>query len=358
MIKTLLIKHFQSHENTCLEFDKGVNIIVGSSDSGKTAIIRALRWLKDNRPSGDAMRSNWCGKDNNTVVKIWATDPRFEDEHTSREIVKGENIYHLHAQTFKAFGTSVPDEVSRFINMSDINIQMQLDSPFLLSETPGAVAQHFNKVAKLDKIDTAIQNINSWIRELTSTIRYDESQETKLKEDITKFEHLEKFEAEVEVLEDMDKQLLVLRNQHTKLCTIHNNILINEEQTLAYQSDLALEKPLDNIFKLKDQKEDLEIDGGDLWNNIEDIQKLQTEITEQETILELEPYINNLLTLHNKLKSQNTTKISLFKLLSTINNTNTKLEEAKGSYSRLKAKFEKAMPVGSTCILCGQIIKR
>jgi len=358
MIKTLLIKHFQSHENTCLEFDKGVNIIVGSSDSGKTAIIRALRWLKDNRPSGDAMRSNWCGKDNNTVVKIWATDPRFEDEHTSREIVKGENIYHLHAQTFKAFGTSVPDEVSRFINMSDINIQMQLDSPFLLSETPGAVAQHFNKVAKLDKIDTATQNINSWIRELTSTIKYDESQETKLKEDVVKFKHLEKFEAEVEVLEEMDKRYVSSLQKQTKLETLVLNIKDTNADISEVSKILELEKPLDNIFKLKDQKEDLEIDGGDLWNNIEDIQKLQTEITEQEIILELEPYINNLLTLHNKLKSQNTTKISLFKLLNSIKYINTTLENAEGSYSSLKAKFEKAMPVGSTCILCGQIIKR
>jgi len=56
MIKYLQIQNFQSHKDSLLEFDPGVNVIVGSSDSGKTAVIRALRWLVWNRPSGDAFR--------------------------------------------------------------------------------------------------------------------------------------------------------------------------------------------------------------------------------------------------------------------------------------------------------------
>jgi len=61
MIKTLSIQNYQSHKDSTLEFDPGVNVIVGSTDSGKTAIIRALRWLIWNRPNGDSFRSTWGG---------------------------------------------------------------------------------------------------------------------------------------------------------------------------------------------------------------------------------------------------------------------------------------------------------
>ena len=161
MIKSIQISNFQSHADSYLEFDEGCNIIVGNSDSGKTAIIRALRWLVFHKPTGDEMRSHWGGK---TKVELFT-----DDAHVVKSKDK-EQEYVLGDTHFKAFKTDVPDEIVQALNLNSINLQSQLDAPFLLSETPGTVASHFNKVAKLDKIDTATQNINSWISELTSII--------------------------------------------------------------------------------------------------------------------------------------------------------------------------------------------
>ena len=61
MIQSLQINNFQSHKYSVMELHKGVNVIIGPSDSGKTTILRALRWLVWNRPSGDAFRSDWGG---------------------------------------------------------------------------------------------------------------------------------------------------------------------------------------------------------------------------------------------------------------------------------------------------------
>ena len=86
MIQKLNIQNFQSHKDTKLEFHPGVNVIIGQSDSGKTAIIRALRWLIWNRPGGDDFRSDWGG---GTVVKI---------KIDAREIMRGkdkENVYSI-----------------------------------------------------------------------------------------------------------------------------------------------------------------------------------------------------------------------------------------------------------------------
>ena len=54
MFKSLCIENFQSHKKTVLNFDAGVKVIIGRSDSGKSAIIRAIRWLVENKPNGNS----------------------------------------------------------------------------------------------------------------------------------------------------------------------------------------------------------------------------------------------------------------------------------------------------------------
>ena len=43
-IKKIELHNFQSHEYTEMEFDRGLNVILGNSDVGKTAILRAIKW--------------------------------------------------------------------------------------------------------------------------------------------------------------------------------------------------------------------------------------------------------------------------------------------------------------------------
>ena len=41
-LKTVILENFQSHKHTSIEFNEGLNVILGPSDSGKSAIIREL----------------------------------------------------------------------------------------------------------------------------------------------------------------------------------------------------------------------------------------------------------------------------------------------------------------------------
>ena len=159
MIKSIHIQNIQSHEDSYLDFSSGVNIIIGSSDSGKTAIIRALRKLVWNKPSGSAIQSSWGGS---SIIRLETEDGSvvWSKDKTDTYILQLTGKKDL---VFKAFGTSVPEEINSVLNFNEINLQNQLDTPFLLSETPGAVATHFNKIARLDKIDIGLQ-INLFFR--------------------------------------------------------------------------------------------------------------------------------------------------------------------------------------------------
>ncbi|MFW6173626.1 MAG: AAA family ATPase, partial [Elusimicrobiota bacterium] len=141
MIKSLELNNFQSHKNSLLEFDPGVNIIVGNTDSGKSSLIRSLKLVIYNKPSGDSFISHWA-KQLNVKLEV--------DDHTIQRVKGSSNKYILDDKEFTSFGTTTPDEINQVINMSDVNTQFQLDPAFLLSSTSGEVAQYLNKVANLD----------------------------------------------------------------------------------------------------------------------------------------------------------------------------------------------------------------
>lgn len=50
-IVKLQIINFQDHKNTIINFKPGMNLLVGSSDSGKSAILRALNFIFHNIPN-------------------------------------------------------------------------------------------------------------------------------------------------------------------------------------------------------------------------------------------------------------------------------------------------------------------
>ena len=62
MIDKLVIKNFQSHKHSVLVFSPRVNAITGTSDVGKTAIIRALKFILQNKPAGDDFISDWANE--------------------------------------------------------------------------------------------------------------------------------------------------------------------------------------------------------------------------------------------------------------------------------------------------------
>ena len=347
MIKSLTINNFQSHKHSELIFHQGTNVIIGMSDSGKSAIIRAIKWLTQNRPQGDSFRSSWGGS---TVVHI-----ETDKDKIDRWKHNYENAYRLDIKTFEAFKTEVPQEIQDALNLTEINFQHQLDSPFLLSMSSGDVATYFNKVAKLDKIDTGLQNINSKIRELNQDIKYKGEQKDKLEEELKGFEFLDKFEIEVEVLEEMDKDLLVKESQIRKLSDLRNDLFLTEDDIEDASAILEAEEPLDAILDLYKQKKDIINKGIELKGHANFIIQIEDEIKEKEMLTTLENPVLELLSLYHE---QNTLDLAISKLsktLSELNDVNALLEDKTQEIASMEVIFEKEM--GDVCLLCGQSIK-
>lgn len=350
MISDLEIKNFQSHKHTVLEFDPGVNVIVGSSDSGKTAVIRALRWLMTNRPSGDAFCSTWMKKEDTSFVSVLI------DEDVVYRQERPFKSYRLNDLEFRAFGLTVPNEIVNALNMNEINLQGQMDSPFLLSSSPGDVAAHFNKIARLDMIDTGLQNIQRTIKELTSDINYKKQSKEKLTADLEQFSHLTKLEAEVEVLEELQ---IHLKRKRSKLSDL--NVLISRlneiQNTLEEKTDiLKIEKLLNKILLFSEQVRVLKLSFRKLDNLIADLKKDQADLASFTSILKSGTQISNLLKLTEGRNALNQQLNLLKKALTYINDTNILLKQTEAEFDRFHAQFDFEM--GDKCLLCGQKIKQ
>lgn len=200
MISRLSIKHFQSHKNTVLDFSPGVNVLIGQSDCGKTAILRALQWVLTNKPAGTSFISNFAGDKAEASVTLEC------DGHCIiRARNKGSvNFYSVDGTLLKAFGAGEPpEEVRDIAKMFPINISYQLDAPFLLSGSAGEVARYFNQISGLDKIDTALSNVASQLSAHKRDKQLVETALEDLKTQIATYSTLGQLEAQLLVVEKL-----------------------------------------------------------------------------------------------------------------------------------------------------------
>lgn len=166
MIRCLILNNFQAHQFSELELSEGVNIITGTSNSGKTSIVRALAWVMNNRPRGDGIIRK--GTEESFVAVV------LDNAGVTRRRNKKFNGYEVdcksqeHTVKLEALGGDVPKEVSEVLNLTDINMQEQFSPYFLVMDSPGKVGQYINSITKLSELDQVISSIGSKIRATSS----------------------------------------------------------------------------------------------------------------------------------------------------------------------------------------------
>jgi exonuclease SbcC len=344
MIQSVEIENVQSHKKTFLEFVPGVNIIVGLSDSGKSTILRALRYCIKNQPSGEDIRSWWGG---DTSVSV-----NFDNGQISRVRKSGFNGYVLGKSEFIALKSDVPDEVKAFVNMTDTNLQQQLDASFLLSSTSGEVAKYFNKIANLDKIDTATANVNSWISKLSQDIKYKESDLEVNEKKLQEFDFIEKLEIEVESLEILENRLTTKRKKHKELRSLFVKSTEINEEIETYSSLLSLGPKIAHLLAKFETKRQKEYEYTKLHNLFKQIKANEEKLEGYDEIIPAGDLIDSLL-VKTKLYDQKCSDYSrLKKLFQQATNIVAEIKNAEKVFEKAHQEFDENMP--DICPLCNK----
>lgn len=243
MIKSLELKNFQSHKETRLDFHPGVNVIIGSSRSGKTAVLRALNWNRYNKPAGLALNSYWNRDKKKQPIEPHSATVVFDDVSINRNRSAEYNGYLCGDKKYEALGQAVPEDIETFWNMSEVNIQKQFDSPFLLSESAAEVARFFNKTIHLDKIDVVLSNAESKRRKLNSSILENTKMKESLELEISEMEWIDDVELMIAVAEAKQECILSKNDTIQKLTDALE--VIDAE----YKKLRSIPKNLDRVLK-------------------------------------------------------------------------------------------------------------
>lgn len=203
-IKTLHVKNFQRHKTLTVSFSPTITSIQGATDAGKSAILRALRWICLNDFGGaDFVREG-------TSEAVVILNFRHQKENFELIRTKGTrvNTYDLNGSEFKSFAKNVPDEVAQVLRLSEINFQGQHDSPFWFQETAGEVSRRLNAVVDLSVIDAVLSTAAATTRDAESTLRVCEQRVAELTEaqealepQLNRIEHFEKLKQQNEHVE-------------------------------------------------------------------------------------------------------------------------------------------------------------
>jgi DNA repair ATPase RecN len=164
-LQSLTLKNFQAHKDLDVQFSPTLTTIKGATDAGKSAVLRALRWVCLNDIAGaDFIREG--AKQVTVTLEVTSNleVPSTFEIARSKKADATRNTYALDGHEYKAFGQSVPSDIATTLALNKINFQGQHDPPFWFSDTAGEVSRQLNSVIDLSIIDSALANIASAVR--------------------------------------------------------------------------------------------------------------------------------------------------------------------------------------------------
>lgn len=218
----LFLKDFQAHKSLRIPLDKRVTTIVGATDTGKSSIMRALKWVCLNEPNGSkfirhgkGMATVELGVGSGTVIRRRKDKGRVNAYSVLTVPLNGWGEPSEH--TLKAFGNSVPDEVAGVVRVKDSNFQGQHDPSFWFSSTAGEVSKNINAVVNLQLIDTVMNGAASRVRaarERISLLREDLKESTSSVDDL---KYAPKMAAELDEAEEAIERWRVLFERQSSI---------------------------------------------------------------------------------------------------------------------------------------------
>ena len=380
MFEKIHIQGFQSHRDTLLEFDPGVNILLGTSLNGKTAIARAINLLINNRPSGIKFFSNFLSDKGETIIELKPVETKpivlTKEVHRKKDGTKvlDNTIYEYDGNKFGdddgGVGRYVPDIISQALNISELNIQRQFDQPFLILSSAGEFARVINRVTRLEKVDDWVSEFKKRINKTKNDVELLEEQTKQAETELAKYAGFEDLEGQVDLLqktsnelekaeikfngldrllgqvEKIDDQLdklkpaLAIEEDILVLAGLENNISSSETFVLlvtkarviqssiqGFQTILEGLKGLESIFVLEERFSNLDsrlakIEQID--NIVDDLKILGQSLTQLETLIEQEDQCKKLGSYLTKIEQIN---ISIDSSTALYNKSNTELLE-------------------------------
>jgi exonuclease SbcC len=233
MIKSLEIKGFEGHKNTILELHPGINLIIGNSHTGKSSIVKSIKWLSENFPLGDEFI--------NHDMDSCSVKAEFENDIVIRNKSEKENSYKINDDIFDKIDQKVMSKVKKTINFTNYNLQSQFDKFFLLQDSPGEVARKLNEIIDLQIMDKAIKLVKSKVNKKNQDIKYNENEIKEKEKKIKNYDWIEQADNQLQIIEEQYEKYIIL-NEKIEQLKSYKILIQNYNEQLEKYKKLKIKK--------------------------------------------------------------------------------------------------------------------
>lgn len=271
--RKLIIENFQSHEYTEINFVPGLNVFVGPSDSGKSSILRALRWVLFNQPRGiDFIRTGATKCQVRLILDDETEIIRLRGKSVNRYILRAngeEEIYESFGQGPHPMILQAHQMIPLAWDQKETLLQFgsQLEGPFLLSESGGSKAKLIGRISGAHWIDLALKEATRERNQVLSEMRQVEKQKESIVERLESYhdvpqleeavkrafeiyQHIQAIKQKLERLAILSKQLQTIRSEQEKqkeLLSIFRNLSELERSYWKLEQQIYLLRQLNQL---------------------------------------------------------------------------------------------------------------
>jgi exonuclease SbcC len=168
-IESVTLKNILSHIKTTVNFDSKMNIIVGEGNSGKSTILKAIRWVVEDAPKGDILlRTGKSSMGVSLSLSNGFTIQKLKTKGKGSKYIIYDTKTKNKINEFEKF-KQLPMEISTVTQMPIVqltpsykkclNISSQFDGPFLLSLSSNEKAAAIGRLIGIEPVDRSIKNI-------------------------------------------------------------------------------------------------------------------------------------------------------------------------------------------------------
>jgi energy-coupling factor transporter ATP-binding protein EcfA2 len=212
-IKSITLKNFQSYKNQTIDFKPGLNLLLGTSDSGKSAILRAMSFVLYNYPKRDSL-IHWGeletsvtlefsdgvkvtrikGEGRNAIVAFDADGNKIEKEKIDKEIPDDVKLL---------LGNPPQDDFNGLISYAD-----QFSPMFLVDLSPTDLPRSLSGLTGIEILEESAKQLMQNYKSIEKQNKSDEKEYASLVNEAQSYSYVDFYENKIKLLEEK-KQLIV-----------------------------------------------------------------------------------------------------------------------------------------------------
>jgi len=179
MISSLTLKNFQSHVSSEFKFSKGINVIVGDNDSGKSSVIRAIKLALFNEPKNSNNYIRYTEKEFEIVLKMDSFSIKRNKGTKINQYTLDDPEVPIH-EVYNSIGQNIPKLILDKTGVSklsldkdlhlNINILSQRDD-LIYNLSSGTRSKFLSMFIGSDILDKMVRHINGSILECNSVLK-------------------------------------------------------------------------------------------------------------------------------------------------------------------------------------------